>query len=463
MKFLKKLRSENLIPFILFLIILINYIPLFKGNFVPDVTNSYAVTTKEMAICFAIELVLLAIFVLGRIKLLKINTIINFVLLLITTAIMAIIQRQNYLTGNYEQLDFMNIACIFLNILMLFVVFTNLKIEEKYITWFFLGIVLTGLVACAANVYLYKEEILTMLTTAKQISIKSFFAHRNQFAVFLFVSIISNIMLILRTNKKILKVLLFVPLIIFGASIITTSSRTGIGATILFIILFFITTSSIKIVHKFFIVYLLTVAVISGYMITVNKYPDLTVKMTEFVDNVLIRESSIKSFTGRDKFWDIALEVLQENNTNMSFGIGRFLAVDLLEQYNVTQYHNFYIEALMTGGIMELAFFIFIHLFTLVKVFISKIDKKYKLLYLSMILSLAVYGMFESMSRFSIGCADTLCLIFFVTVPLLHANTYQNVKNNDEKLHKENVPIEVSKDESSHQVKPKIRRRKHAN
>ena len=56
MNFFKKLRSENLIPFILFLIILINYIPLFKGNFVSDISNSYAVTTKEMTICFAIEL-----------------------------------------------------------------------------------------------------------------------------------------------------------------------------------------------------------------------------------------------------------------------------------------------------------------------------------------------------------------------------------------------------------------------
>ena len=74
MNFFKKLRSENLIPFILFLIILINYIPLFKGNFVSDISNSYAVTTKEMTICFAIELVLLATFLLGRIKVFKTNT-----------------------------------------------------------------------------------------------------------------------------------------------------------------------------------------------------------------------------------------------------------------------------------------------------------------------------------------------------------------------------------------------------
>ncbi len=458
MKILKKIRSENLIPFILFLIILINYIPLFKGNFVSDVHYSYAVTTKEMAICFAIELVLLVIFLLGRVKILKVNTIINFIFLVITTAILAIIQRQNYLSGSYEQLDTINVICIFLNILMLFVCFINLKIEEKYMTWFFVGIVAVGLVACAVNFYLYKEEIFTMIENAKQISVKSFFAHRNQFAVFLYVSIISNIMLILRSNKKVIKVLLFIPLIIFGLSVITTSSRTGIAATALFIVLFFITTSSIKFVHKFFIVYLSTVMVISSYVVIINKYPEVAEKTTNFVENVLIREGTIKSFTGRDQFWKIAIEVLEENKTNMSFGIGRFLAVDLIEKYRVTQFHNFYIEALMTGGIMELVFFIFIHIFTLVKVFISKLDKKYKLFYLSMLISLAIYGMFESMSRFSIGCADTICLIFFITVPLLHSNTYEKINEKGSENLEDN---EIENDEV--EVKPRRRRTKHSN
>lgn len=436
MKILKKIRSENLIPFILFLIILINYIPLFKGNAKTNIV--YFVTIKEMAICFVIELVLLAIFLVGRVKLLKKNTIVNCVLLTLTTLILIIVQAKNYFLGNYEKLDFINIACIFINILMLYVAFTNLEIEEKYISIFFGGIVLLGLVACIVNVYLYKEEIITMFTTAKQISVKSFFAHRNQFAIFLFVAIISNIILILNSNKKIIKALLFLPLIIFGVSIITTSSRTGIVSTALFIILFFITTNSIKITHKFFIVYLLTVTVLSIYVYAVNKYPDIVSCVTDVVENVLIRENTVKTFTGRDTFWKIAEEVLQENKTNMFFGIGRFLAIDLIEQYNVTQYHNFYVEALMTGGIMELAFFVFIHIFTFVKVMISKIDKKYKMLYLSMLLSLAVYGMFESMSRFSIGCADTICLVFFVTIPLLHSNTYKKTattENSKESKH----------------------------
>lgn len=441
MKFLKKLRSENLIPFILFLIILINYIPLFKGNF--GAKLNYAVSTKEMGICFTIELILISIFLLGRVKILKLNTIINFLLLVITTVVLGIIQRQNYLSGIYKENDVINIICIFLNILFFFISFINLRTEEKYISAFFAGIVLLGLVACAVNIYFYKEQIFAMFSTAKQISVKSFFAHRNQFAVYLFTAIISNIFLILKCKNKFLKVLLFIPLVIFGASLITTSSRTGIATTAIFIILFFITTTSIKFTHKFFIVYLLTVLMISGYVISFNKYPDKVSKAMDFVENVLIREKTVKSFTGRDNFWKIAEEKLSENKINKYFGIGRFLSIDFIEQYNgVTQYHNFYIEALMTGGIMELVFFIFIHIFTLVKVFISKIDIKYKMFYLSAFLSLAIYGCFESMSRFSIGCADTICLIFFVTIPLLHSNTYKKSKRKKAKRYIEDEKVE---------------------
>lgn len=434
MKILKKLRSENVIPFILFLIILINYLPLFKGNFGYE---SVHVTTKQMAICFAIELLLLAIYLIGRVKITK-KLLVNFILLELTTVALLLVQKNNILSGNYELYDLFNIACIFINIKVLFVAFTTVKSKEKCMTWFFAGMVILGLVACAVNIYLYKEQILTMFSNAKQISIKSFFGHRNQFAMYLYAAIISNIMLILRSNNKFIKALLFIPLIILGASIITTSSRTGIASAALFVILFFITTNTIKFINKFIIVYVLTVLLISAFLIGYNYYPEKVTKVEDFVSNVLIREKTIESFTGRDKFWDISKEILEESQTNKYFGVGRFLALRSIEQYHVTQFHNFYVESLMIGGIMELTFFIFIHAYTFIRVIISKIDKKYKLLYLAMYLSMAVYYMFESMSRFSIGCADTICLVFFITVPLLHANTYKDSLDEQDKNKKMN-------------------------
>ncbi len=422
MKYIEKIRNKNNIPILLFFIVLINYIPLFIGNFGPNA--DYAVTVKEMTICFAIELVLLAIFLFKRVKLFKNCTIVNFIILTVTTIILFLIQVKNFFTGNYEKFDFINIICIFINLFMLYVMFLNLEIEEKYIYYFFALMTILGVVACIVNVYLFKEEILTMITTAKFISVKSFFAHRNQFAFFLFVSIISNVMLILKSDKRKNKALLFIPLVILGASLITSSSRTGIATTALFIILFFISTNSIKLRHKFLIVFLLVALLITGGIIVESKYPDIVEKSQVFIEQILIRKDTIKNFTGREWFWKIAKETLSENAINLSFGIGRFLAIDLLEHYAVTQYHSFYIEALMTGGVMELIFFIGIFIFVFGKIIKSKLDTKYKQFYAVMYISFFIYGGFESLCRFSIGCVDTLCLIFFITIPLLHSNTY---------------------------------------
>ena len=78
MKILEKIKSKNNLPLILFIILFINYIPLIKANIVTK--ESFGVGTKEMAICFAIELIILFVFFIKKIKITKL-TVTNFVLL----------------------------------------------------------------------------------------------------------------------------------------------------------------------------------------------------------------------------------------------------------------------------------------------------------------------------------------------------------------------------------------------
>ena len=60
----------------------------------------------------------------------------------------------------------------------------------------------------------------------------------------------------------------------------------------------------------------------------------------------------------------------------------------------------------------------------MVKIIKSKsLDKKYKILFICLYLSYFVYMFSESLGRFSIGGSDCLGLIFFVSIPLLFANT----------------------------------------
>lgn len=135
----KKIRKQNKLPLILFLILLLNYIPLFMVNYNTKTSNGVGV--KEMAICFGIECIVLIVFLFKKIKFGK-NIVIQSVLLLITTGIMFWVQVQNYKSGNYEIMDFANIICIAINIAFFFIALLNIEVNEKNIYVFFKGIVL---------------------------------------------------------------------------------------------------------------------------------------------------------------------------------------------------------------------------------------------------------------------------------------------------------------------------------
>ena len=426
MKILEKIKSKNNLPLILFIILFINYIPLIKANIVTK--ESFGVGTKEMAICFAIELIILFVFFIKKIKITKL-TVTNFVLLILTTIALAVVQVNAYKSGNYDKLDVINITCIFCNILFLFILVLNVDIEEKYIYNFFRGMILMGLFACIVNVYIYHEEILKLFEKgAKVYKIKSFFCHRNQFAIFLYTAIISNMFLILRKNKSIFYKL---TLLVFLANLVFTASRTGIFCCAIFAALFFITTDRFSIKTKI-VIFIVGVDILLGatYYIN-NSHPEII----ENVKKVLIRTDTIKSFTGRSDLWEIGTDLISENNCTKFFGIGRFKGVEIVEETkNLTQFHSFYIEALVTGGIMELVYFILIYLIVIIKVMFSNLEKKYKSIYISMFISYFIYCSFESLSRFSIGCADTLCMIVFITIPILHA--YSIKEEGEEKIYR---------------------------
>lgn len=419
----EKFESKNLLPIILFFVVLINYLPLFINNI--NTKTSNAVGTKAMVIVFGIECIVLFAFLIKNIKLNK-KFIINTVLLLVTTIILLLMQLKNYLAGTIEIMDLANIASITVNIAILYLAFLNVHIEEKKIFPFFIGIVLLGIVACIVNVVIYREEILRVLGIggeAKLQNVKSFFAHRNQFAMFLYFSIISSVMLFINTNKKLFKVLLSICILIFGISILITASRTGIACALIFSGLFFLTTDRLKVKTKIIVILAgILLLLICGYVIY-NNFPDLGEKIKDSIQKVLIRESSIKTFTGRSIFWDLAMDLLKTSPLFMLFGVGRFAGLELIKSYGVTQFHNFYIEALIAGGIMELLYLLSIYFIVIRNVIKSDIDKKYKILYIALYVSYAVYCNFESLGRFSIGCADTMCLVFLITIPLLHSNS----------------------------------------
>lgn len=412
-----KIRNKNNLPIILFFIILINYIPLILPNLISK--ESHGANIIFMGICFAFQIILLLMCFWKNIDFTK-EKIKNLKILSIISLILFSVQIINLIIGDYKLLDFANIICQFLNILLLFICLINIKIEEEYIYKFMKAIVIMGVIACVVNIILYFKEITQIfLGNIKYSTIKSFFANRNQFAFFIYISIIANSFLILKENKKSNK-LIFILLL---ANVFSTMSRTGILLALAFLILSMLYLD--KHDKKTKIIYL-TLILIFGIIVMLS----FSFLKPELMEQIL-RIESLKNLSGRTKIWKNGITLWLESSMNTLFGVGRFNGNKVLQIKDkvFTQFHNIYLDFLITGGILELGFAIYIYAYVINKVKKSNIDVKYKKIYNVVFITYFIYAFFESVGRFSIGATDTLCFIFFISIPLLYSNS-TNEKTN---------------------------------
>lgn len=413
-----KIKDKINLPIILFLIILINYIPLIIPNMISK--KSHGVGVIPMVICFGIECILLIFYFFKKIKITK-EMKKNIIILTVVSLILLIIQIKNFIIKEYKIMDFANIACQFMNILLLFIAIMNSKSEEKNISYFMNAMVIFGVLSCINSMILYFDEMLQTLGLQKgayMVNIKSFFANRNQFAFFMYVAIIADLFMILRENKLVYKF----ALVLFLINLFFTMSRTGILVVAIFVFIYFLTIDKINKKTKF-ILLTLGIIVLGAAIFVVNQINPVLIQK-------IVRFEHIKDLSGRNEIWARGINLLKESPINLIFGVGRFKGTELLkfETKTFSQFHNIYIDSLITGGIMELIFILYIYGFVIRKILKSDMDKKYKNLYLTMFITFAIYICFESFGRFSIGCSDTLCLIFFITIPLLHANNCSKIE-----------------------------------
>lgn len=413
---LEKIRNKNNIPVILFSIILINYIPLIIPNLFSK--ESHGVSMVLMGICFAIEIILLIMSLWKNIEFTNENKK-EFKLLIVISTILIIVQIVKLISGNCNILDFFNIGCLFINILLLYICFINLEINEKLIFSFMKGIMIFGLISCLVNFFIYYKEIFqTIVGIDHKTYIKSFFANRNQFAFFLYISIIANVLVLMRENKNTYKFILgFLILNLFFSM-----SRTGIAVVVMFFALVFLFSNKISKKTK---IICLTSAIIFGIIILIILY-----YLNPGLFEMLFRFSNVKNLSGRTAIWENGVKLLMESPINIIFGVGRFQGNEVLhiKDKSFTQFHNIYLDFLIAGGVLELIFIIYIFKNVIKKFNKSNIEEKYKKLYKIAFFTYFVYACFESVGRFSIGAVDALCLIFFVSIPLLYLNSIKENK-----------------------------------
>lgn len=426
-KLKNKINIDNL-PIYLLIIVVINLLPLAIPNALTK--KSCGASTIFIISAFAVQCILMFLIFYKELKVSKKGKL-NLLLLSIISLIQFTIRILEVVVFKENMfMDILDIACKFATIFSFYILMLDVKIKEEKIFILVKGIVYIILVACLFNMIFYSNELFNSFFKGefrKNFQVfKSFFANRNQFSFFIYIGIAMDMLLILK-NKDI-KYKIFLGIFIFN--VVIALSRTAMLIVFLFMFMFLVSTDKIKLSDKIEIAMLIMIAILTVFLIFAKLAPNIFGKMLNELKMTVIRPSSLKNLSGRTKLWKLAFSLIGTNLLTIFIGYGRFKGIKAIKANGdrFTQFHNSFIEAMVSGGIIELLYFLFIYENVANTVIKSNLEKKYKRLYISFEISSMIYMFSESIGRFSIGIVDLICIITFVTLPILHSN---GIKNNE--------------------------------
>lgn len=316
------------------------------------------------------------------------------------------------LTLGVNQLDIINVFARFISVFIFLCIPSKISISKHEFRRFMLFIVVLGLVASLYNMVINYKEILNILSINNpyEVNFNSFYLNRNSFAQLLLFSIIANSFLY---SKKQTKFNLFCYFIYF-INIVLTLSRTVMACVTIFLIV------SLLIYKKNRIKASIAISIFIMSLILLIKFNP---GIKNFIIDMVIRKEAGTS--GRSDLWSVGIYIL--NNTNWIFGVGYISSIDIINNmgFDLHEFHNFYIETLVGGGITDLLLHFAILIFIIKRVrIIYKNDRKIGILYFSAYISFLFYALFESASIFAMGYVGTLFTIFIITIPLLYSNNF---------------------------------------
>jgi len=401
---------------------------------------------------FCIILNLIPIGLLGMFHIpTKIYTILFGIVYTIQTLILIFYTSQNYekipqkmillwmiiilnccLTISYDVIKFGTIdhneiifSCsVIINILILIIGMNKQEITKEELQLFLKKMTILGIIAAIINLILnYKLMFnLSSLTNSYSANFSSFFPNRNQYGIFMLIMIISLSLLIhLKYEKKYI-----IYYLIFIANLILSMSRNAILALIIFfgMLIYFKYIKGKKRItkNKAFFYFLGLVILIIAISFCYNNS-----NVNKLINKLFIRADSLESGSGRFTVWKNGLLIFSKYNPLV--GVGRYKAIELNKSLfgsDLEYFHSLYIEKMAEHGIIGLITLLFLFKFVWNKIKFSNIDINMKNILKSAFACFAIISIFETTTRFSIGYADTMALIFFFTFIILVSNLKEN-------------------------------------
>ena len=450
MDYINSIKKKNNLPLIFFGIIIIRF-------FVTIIFNSFTKEEFELQNAFIekifmlVQILLLVGLYAFNYKEIKINK--RFIImLLLTICSMTFIQIKNFILKDFYVSDLLNIGFFFCNVFLFYVVLYDFKIDEKCMAAFFKCFIGFAVLAIIWNLFLFNKEILAEFGIVFEKADysylnnpKGFFSNRNTLAFFIFLAIIANSILIkLEGDKKVYKILFFV--LWFG--VWCTHSKTAYLVTVIFLGGFVFFNDKLKIKQKIIMCTCIALLTILGGLNILGRIPinillinkENHIEWTtlseiknsdifEVEKHLTISSNRVKKLSGRTAIWKAGIGILRESPLNIICGVGKVKAKQVLNDINGEKYmhfHSIYLEIMLNGGILELLLVVYIYYTIIKKIIKSDLKNSFKRLYIMSYITYFVYILFESFGRFSTSPIDVVCLIFFVSLPLLHANSTKN-------------------------------------
>lgn len=404
------IKKDTKIGSVLFAFILISLLPVVITTLVSPTFSSGSLYSVSVGVIFLIQSIVILSYYCKWKKLTFNKRLFIFAwLFMISQTITLLISSFNGL--KIDNFDFINIFVRFISFSLFVNVPYQFSLSKKGLEKFMFFIVTLGCIACLYNMIINFSGLKNILNINNPyaVSFKSFFIGRNSFAQLLFFSMIANTFLFF-TKRSVYNWICY-PLFILN--IIATLSRTATASVGLFILIFCLIYFRKRLLTRHTIIIFASIII---FVIASNTV------LSDFIVKMLIR--SYTGTTGRSVLWSVAIQILNQNN--WFFGIGYFTSISLLKSMGYSsQFHNFYLETLVGGGLIDLL----LHLFVF-RLVINNFKKIYKndrttgIVFFSSFIALLFYSLFESVSFFSMGYVDSIFRIFFITIPILYSNNF---------------------------------------
>lgn len=429
MSFVQKINKKDNLPIILFLLLVVNFVPSFIKN---AFTKEPLIQDDSMfdIVCIMIEMIIIFVFYIVNFRELSINKK-KTIALIITTIMLFAAQILNLYENKFYFKDILNIGVFFANVLVFYILVYDFKINEKSLIVFLKGIIIWGLISVLWNLVFFRKEILAQIGIIFENfdysyldNPKGFFGNRNVLAFFLYIVCIANAVLINLEGKSKKGILIF---IVLWFGIWCAHSKTTYVLMLVFFETLVLLEDKFDIKKKIIIGSVIGIFGILGFLNIVGMIPaglDL--------EKLAVTKYNMQNFSGRKQVWMAGIDFLKDNPLRCVFGIGKFRSTEVLNINNkiYSHFHNLYLELIMTGGIIELFYVGILFLSVIRKVIKSDLKNIYKKIYIIMYIGYALNICLESYGKFSIGFSDLLCLIFLVSMPLLHTNSIKNEEDN---------------------------------